>query len=164
MTTKAIPRNTVTDRLRRNPVRSPRRIAHTANCPVNELRISRIVAGRTNGRNWRKYCSGGFVSGLIGGQIPPGALARTLKYAANRPAKNMTSLVRNSSIPRTGLPIPPRASCGSPATGLCSVVRAWLSAVIVVVRSVADAPVAGVEQGPLGADLGEPVEVVRRRR
>src|SRR5262245_57662129 len=76
----------------------------------------------------------------------------------------MTSLVRNSSIPRTGLPIPPRASCGSPATGLCSVVRAWLSAVIVVVRSVADAPVTGVEQGPLGADLGQPVEVVWRWR
>ena len=55
----------------------------------------------------------------------------------------------------------PAASWGSPAIGLCSVVvRAWVSVVIVVFRSVADAPVTGVEQRSLGADLREPVEVV----
>ena len=45
-----MPRTTVTAIARRNAVRSSRRIAQTAYWQVNELRISRIVAGPTNGR------------------------------------------------------------------------------------------------------------------
>ena len=45
-----MPRTTVTVIARRNRVRSSRRIAQTAYWQVNELRISRIVAGPTNGR------------------------------------------------------------------------------------------------------------------
>ena len=45
-----MPRTTVTLIARTKTVRSSRRIAQTANWQVNELRISRIVAGPTNGR------------------------------------------------------------------------------------------------------------------
>ena len=73
-----MPRSTVTDRLRRNPVRSPRRIAHTANWQVNELRIRRIVAGSTNGRNCEevRLVRLGVESAAI---APPGAFARVAK-------------------------------------------------------------------------------------
>src|SRR3954449_5545936 len=89
-----------------------------------------------------------------------------LKYAANRPAKNITSEVMNSSIPRTGLPSPPEAwlsavPCARGSAGVSAVV----SAAIVVLPSVRRGPaVPGVEHRPLGADLGEVVEVVGRRR
>ena len=70
-----MPRTTVTAIARMNAVRSSRRIPQTAIWQVNELRMSRIVAGPTNGRiaRWK----GSPVSGLIGGHC--GALARRLK-------------------------------------------------------------------------------------
>ena len=65
---------------RTNPVRSPRRIAQTANWQVNELRI-RITVSRADERHgsaWRLECSvSAGRSGSIGGQA--GAAARTLK-------------------------------------------------------------------------------------
>src|SRR4051794_25610470 len=79
----------------------------------------------------------------------------------------MISEVMNSSIPRTGLLMPPCESCGIEASGLCSLGTAWVSVVraIVVARSVLGRPaVPDVEQWPLGTDLREPVEVVGRRR
>ena len=56
-----MPRMTVTLIARTKTVRSSRRIAHTAYWQVNELRISRIVAGPTNGRilSVSVNCSGG---------------------------------------------------------------------------------------------------------
>ena len=72
-----MPMTKVTPMLRRNPVRSPFRIAHTANWQVNDDRMRSTVAGPTSGRISRWYCSGGIVSGMTGGQT--GALARTLK-------------------------------------------------------------------------------------
>ena len=65
----------VTPMLRTNAVRSPRRMAQTANWQVNEDRISRTVAGPTSGRIAR--WNGSFVSGLAVGQIS--AFARTAK-------------------------------------------------------------------------------------
>ena len=50
MSRKVIPSATVTVIARMNAVRSSRRIAQTANWQVNELMISRIVAGPTSGR------------------------------------------------------------------------------------------------------------------
>ena len=56
-----MPRMTVTVIARRKTVRSSRRIAQTAYWQVNELRISRTVAGPTNGRilSVSVNCSGG---------------------------------------------------------------------------------------------------------
>ena len=89
-----------------------------------------------------------------------------LKYAANRPAKNITSLAMNSSIPRTGFPIPPAGwvskACASAGASAC-VVRAVASAVIVSPSVRGRPAVPGVEDRALGADLGQ-VEVVGRRR
>ena len=70
-----MPRTKVTAMLRTNATWSPRRIAQTANWQVNDDRISRTVAGPTNGRIARWKAA--FVSGLIGGHC--GALARALK-------------------------------------------------------------------------------------
>src|SRR5215203_6639504 len=89
----------------------------------------------------------------------------------------------NRIIPRMTLLIPPCWSCGRAATGLWSVVRAWLSFVIVAPsvpggsgrqlagpigsrrdRVVPRLAMANIEHRPLGADLRESVEVVRRGR
>ena len=67
-----MPMTMVTAKLRTNATWSPRRIAHTPNWQVNELRISRIVAGPTSGRIWSVCCEL-----RRGGHC--GALARTLK-------------------------------------------------------------------------------------
>src|SRR5688572_33408956 len=85
----------------------------------------------------------------------------------------MTSEVRNRSIPRTTLLMPPEVSWLRAATGLVSVVVRPVWVVIGSVlargdgrgRGVASGfrAVAHVEHGSLGADLREPVEVVRRR-
>ena len=67
---------------------------------------------------------------------PVAGLAHDSRGGISNPILGMIlficSEVMNSSIPRTTLLIPPRASCDSPATGLCSVVvvSAWLSAAI----------------------------------
>src|SRR5436190_61510 len=160
-----IPRITVIVIARRKRVRSSARICQTAYWQVTELRISRIVAGPTNGRMASLNASP--VSVLIGGHC--GVFARTLKYAANNPPKNITSEVMNRSIPRTGLLIPPCVSWGIDASGLCSTGSGWVSVVIAMVAagSVGGRPaVPDVEHRPLGSDLGEVVEVVRgwRRR
>ena len=59
---------------RMNPVRSPRRIAQTANWQVNELMIRRIVAAD---ERQDREANGSPVSGLTGGHC--GAFARALK-------------------------------------------------------------------------------------
>src|SRR5690349_16123472 len=78
----------------------------------------------------------------------------------------MISLVMNRIIPRTGLLVPPWVSCGMEASGLLSCGSSAFSSVVIVVGgSVLGRPaVANVEEGPLGADLGQSVEVVRRWR
>src|SRR3990170_516498 len=102
-------------------------MAQTANWQVKDDRMRRTVAGPTSGRIARWNCAP--VSGFSGGHRA--VLARTAKYAANSPAKNITSEVKNRSIPRTTLLMPPVLSWLRPATGLTSVVvRAWLSDVI----------------------------------
>src|ERR1700682_4915030 len=71
----------------------------------------------------------------------------------------------NRSIPSTGLLMPPRLSWASPAIGVCSTgTKAWLSAVIVGGSMSGRPAVAQVEERPFGADLGQVIEVVRRRR
>ena len=64
---------------RMNPVRSPRRIAQTANWQVNELMIRITVRPAANhGSAWRLKCS---VERLVArhDRRPDGAAARTLK-------------------------------------------------------------------------------------
>ena len=106
-----MPMRKVTAKLRMKAVRSPRRIAQTPNWQVNE-RDDQEHRRRTDERQDLDMEGLAFVAGSIGGHC--GAFARTLKYAANRPAKNMTSEVRNRSMPRTGLLMPPRASWARP--------------------------------------------------
>ena len=53
------------DIARRNRVRSPLRIDQTAIWQVNELMISRTVAGPTNGMIWREWANSS------GGQTNP---------------------------------------------------------------------------------------------
>ena len=70
-----MPMTSVTPKLRRKAVRSPRRMAHTPNWHVNDEMISRIVAGPTNGRI--EMWNGSPVPGSMGGHC--GASARRLK-------------------------------------------------------------------------------------
>src|SRR6478735_8751920 len=75
----------------------------------------------------------------------------------------MISEVMNSSIPRTGLLIPPSAWLGR--TSCWARTSASGVAVVIVRPSVRGCPaVPGVEHRALRADLGQVVEVVRRRR
>src|SRR5206468_8635791 len=131
-----------------------------------------------NGSPWRLNLSASS-GGTVGGAGGQGTVeARTLKYAANRPEKNMTSEQMKRSIPRIGLLIPPRVSWAKPAVGLWSltewpgspVVNTWDGVVTIGIhssflrRSMPRPPVAEVEQRPFGADLRKVVEVVGRRR
>src|SRR6478735_8183771 len=77
----------------------------------------------------------------------------------------------NSSIPRTGLLIPPLTSWSRPPkrwspSGVASTTGAMaLASMVIVVRSVAGGlGVASVEERALGADVGQVVEVVGGRR
>src|SRR6185436_1371817 len=76
----------------------------------------------------------------------------------------------NSSIPRTGLLIPPLTSWSRPPkrwspSGVESTTGAMALAFVVIVRSVAAGlRVAGVEERALGADVRQVVEVVGGRR
>src|SRR5688500_12303182 len=85
----------------------------------------------------------------------------------------MTSEVRNRSIPRTTLLMPPEVSWLSPATGLLSVVvrPVWVVIGSVLARrdgrgrgdASGSRAVADVEHRSLRADVRQSIEVVRRR-
>src|SRR5215217_2549315 len=162
----------VTDMLRMNVVRLSCLIPLTANWQVNDEITRMIVAGTmrfrapdsVNSVNGLRRCSnscGGHSCAPVAGLTK---FARMLKYAANSPAKNITSEVMNRSIPRTGFPMPPEPWAVAPGWA-----SAWVSAVVSAAIGVAPsvrrgAAVPGVEDRALGADLREVVEVVRGRR
>src|SRR5689334_8056939 len=118
-----MPRTRVIPIARTNCVRSSRRIAQTPIWQVTELVIRIAVRIAANhGSPWRlnRSASSGATVGGWGGH---GTVdARTLKYAANSPEKNITSEQMNRIIPRIGLLIPPRVSWARPATGVASLV------------------------------------------
>ena len=88
-------------------------MAHTANCIVKLELIRMIVIGRAIGRISSSGAPGG-------GPHSPWWAARELKYAANRPPKNITSLAMNSSMPSSGVGIPTERRSGS--TWACGVI------------------------------------------
>ena len=114
---------------RRKPVRSPRRIAETPSCIVTDesTRIVVRIAGRT--MSWWIWNGANGASLTRGGHWV--AFRRTLKYAAKRPEKNITSETMNRIIPRIGLLIP-RWPCArlSPMAATCGVRALLLAATV----------------------------------
>ena len=161
----------VTAMLRRNAVRSPRRMAHTANWHVNDDRISSTVAGPTSGRISRWNGSAGLgvdgrPHGRVGADVEVGREeAGEEHHLGGDEQQHPEDDVADAAALVVGVARRPGCARWSSGRG-----RRWPSAVarrcrlrqgrvVRCGRSVAD-----VEHRPLGPDLGQVVEVVRRRR
>ena len=111
------------DEERDRDVADERRPVAAADGPYGELARERRqdqqdVAGPTRGRTSR--WNGSPVSTFTGGHA--GAFGADVGVGREEAGEEHHLRGDEQQVPRTTLPIPPRASCASPATGLCSVV------------------------------------------